>query len=238
MAQSSNKIITRRGHVKILERHSHSAGLVDFYINLTYEYMQSKVIKKSNRLQHYDYDVPKDICTSSVLNSQSSNWRNGYLIMPMGKETLALQQARQNTISRILIFREFFGYLMGILRYMTCIFTHLPVLIVSIYKPFSYSSAFHIFLTYLPVLGICINLQAFQSFFCLSYESIRKKVTRLAGKERWSFAFFCCFQEFYHYRRPRHSVGFFARGGTMSDLKENYIEIIKAGFKVASLSIL
>ena len=26
----------RRGHVKILERHCHSAGLVDFYVTLTY----------------------------------------------------------------------------------------------------------------------------------------------------------------------------------------------------------
>ena len=26
--------VLRRGHVKILQRHSHSAGLVDFYITL------------------------------------------------------------------------------------------------------------------------------------------------------------------------------------------------------------
>ena len=39
------------GHVKILKhhRHSHSAGLVDYFITLPYSIKEGKVIKKSNR---------------------------------------------------------------------------------------------------------------------------------------------------------------------------------------------
>ena len=49
-------------HVKMLKRHSHSnsAGLIDFYITLTYSLtIAGKVIKKSQRDQHYDYDLTK-----------------------------------------------------------------------------------------------------------------------------------------------------------------------------------
>ena len=52
----------RAEHVKILKCHSHTlcAGLVDFYINLTYNLTIRKSDKKNQPDHYYEFDIAKD----------------------------------------------------------------------------------------------------------------------------------------------------------------------------------